>query len=56
MKTYKKILEKIANMETEGDYNEVYTLIKNAFDKDKISCKDYEILTTIADRVSVGVN
>lgn len=55
MKTYKEIMEKIANMETEGDYNEVYAFIKVAFDKDKINCKDYEILCAIADRVSVTV-
>ena len=55
MKAYKEIVAKIAEMKTEGEYNEVCSMISQAFNKDKISWKDYEILNEVAAKASVTV-
>lgn len=55
MKAYKEIIKKMAEMKTESEYNQVCSMISNAFNKDKISWEDYETLNELAAKASVTV-
>lgn len=54
-KTYKQLIEAMAEMETEDDLNRVCFEIDWSFQKEKITAKDLQILFKLAGKAGVTV-